>query len=99
MNIASQHYNTAILRLITLIVLLSFSLASFSHVMHIDVDSQQTETLDCKLCQNNLDDNENQLLVNEKTTVQFTVTPSLNKSFIRYFQLYITPALRAPPIN
>jgi hypothetical protein len=99
MNSTYLHNNT-LLRLITLFVLMSFSLASFSHAVHSDnVDSQQVESLDCKLCQHNLDDNNNELTVHEEFTVQFFVTSPLKSSLLGYHQFYIIPALRAPPVN
>ena len=99
MNAVLRHKTSAFLRLITLFVLMNFSFASFSHALHIDVESQQVETLDCKLCQHNLDDNKNELAVNEQDTVPFIVKSSLTKPFVHHYQFYVTPALRAPPIN
>ena len=78
---------------------MSFSFASFSHAMHYDIESQQVETLDCKLCQHNLDDNNNELAVNEYFAVHFNVKSVLNKPYVQHFQFYVTPALRAPPTN
>ena len=99
MNTTFRYKTSAFLRLITLFVLMSFSFASFSHAMHFDAKSQQVDTLDCKLCQHNLDDNNNELVVSEHSAGQFTVKLLLNKPYVQHFQFYVTPALRAPPIN
>ncbi|MDT0603322.1 hypothetical protein [Thalassotalea castellviae] len=75
-------------------------MASFSHAVHSnEVDSQQVESLDCKLCQHNLDDNNNKLAVIEEFSVQFFVISSSKKSYIPDYKYFVTPALRAPPIN
>ena len=99
MNSASRHRNNAFVRLITLIVLMSFSFANFSHTLHSDVESQQVETLDCKLCQQNFDDSKNELFVTESFIVQFVEVSTLKSSLLGYHQFYIIPALRAPPVN
>ncbi|MDO6444720.1 hypothetical protein Q4493_02920 [Colwellia sp. 1_MG-2023] len=75
-------------------------MASFSHVVHSgDVGSQQVESLDCKLCQHNLDNNKNELTVIEEFTVQFFISSPLKSSLLEYHQFFLIPALRAPPIN
>lgn len=85
--------------LIVLLVMMSTFVASVSHAQHYEIDIKQVETLDCKLCQHNLDDNKTELSVNEQVTTQFFIKSPCKESFVQRFQFYVIPALRAPPTN